>query len=197
VVSPESASCVSADVSLNFRVNVQTSWLGYSVDGWDNVTVTGNTTLTGLANGLHSVTVYAKAAFENSGATSKIVTFTVDAISPVVSVLYPENAYVSTENVVDVALNFTVNEPVSNLAYSLDGQANVTVAGNTTLAGLPVGVHNVTVYAWDAVGNVGASETVTFTITEPFPVVPVAAASVAVAASFSAGVIVYFKKRKH
>jgi nitrous oxidase accessory protein NosD len=197
VISPENASCTSADVFLDFTVNVQTSWLGYSLDGQDNVSVTGNTTLTGLANGLHSVAVYAKAAFENSGTTSKTVTFTVDAISPVVSVLYPENAYVSTESVVDVALNFTVNEPVSKLAYSLDGQANVTIAGNTTLAGLPFGEHNVTVYAWDTVGNVGASETITFTITESFPVVPVAVASVASVAVVGVGLLVYFRKRNH
>jgi hypothetical protein len=99
----------------------------------------------------------------------------------------------------DVALDFTVNEQVTKTSYSLDGQSNVTVAGNTTLSGLTVGEHNVTVYAWDAAGNVGASETILFTITEPEPelAVPVAAGSVAVLASVSAGILVYFKKRRH
>jgi len=53
-------------------------------------------------------------------------------------------------------LNYTVNEPVSKIFFVLDGQWNVTIAGNTTLAGLSNGVHNVTVYAWDDVGNVGS-----------------------------------------
>jgi hypothetical protein len=93
-------------------------------------------------------------------------------------------------------LNFSINEPVSQITYSLDGQENVTIAGNTTLADLSAGTHNVTVYAWDTAGNVGASETVTFTVT-PFPTAPAAAASVASIAAVTAGLLVYFKKRKH
>jgi hypothetical protein len=101
----------------------------------------------------------------------------------------------------DVPLSFAVNETTSQTAYSLDGQENVTaVAGNTTLTGLPNGVHNVTVYAHDLAGNIGASETVTFTVAEepePFPTAPVAAASVATVAVALVGLLVYFRKRKH
>jgi len=45
----------------------------------------------------------------------------------------------------------------------------------------------------------GASETVTFTVAvpEPFPTVLVAVASVASIAVVIAGLLVYFKKRKH
>jgi len=49
----------------------------------------------------------------------------------------------------------------------LDGQENVTIAGNTTLVGLSSGVHNVTVYACDDAGNVGSLETLTFTVAKP------------------------------
>jgi hypothetical protein len=82
------------------------------------------------------------------------------------------------------------------MSYSLDGQDNVTIAGNTTLSGLPNGNHNVTVYATDKAGNV-ASETISFSVEAPFPVVPVAAASVATIAVVGAGLLVYFKKRRH
>jgi LPXTG-motif cell wall-anchored protein len=41
-----------------------------------------------------------------------------------------------------------------------------------------------------------ASETLTFTISPPFPIVPVAAVSVATIALVSGGLLVYFKKRK-
>jgi hypothetical protein len=63
-------------------------------------------------------------------------------------------------------------------------------------------VHNVTAYAWDVAGNVGTSETITFTIAEPelFPATPATVASVASVASVAtagAGLLVYFKKRKH
>jgi hypothetical protein len=74
----------------------------------------------------------------------------------------------------------------------------VTVAGNTTLAGLSAGVHNVTVYAWDTAGNMGTSPTVTFTIAkpEPFPTAQVAAVSGVSAAVACLGLLLYFKKRK-
>jgi hypothetical protein len=64
----------------------------------------------------------------------------------------------------DLPLNFTVDESCSKISYVLDGQENVTVAGNSTLSDLPIGEHNVTVYAWDSSGNNGASETIMFTI---------------------------------
>jgi hypothetical protein len=61
-------------------------------------------------------------------------------------------------------LNFTVDK-ASQLSFSLDGQLNTTITGNYSLTDLPSGPHNVTVYAWDSAGNVGASENVNFTIT--------------------------------
>ncbi len=124
------------------------------------------------------------------------VYFSVDTTSPSISVLPIENR---TSETPDVPLNFTVSEEVTNISYSLDGLENVTVAGNTTLADLSVGVHNVTVYAWDTVGNVGASETITFTIAEPepFPAVPVATASTAVIFAVGAVLLFHLKKRKH
>jgi hypothetical protein len=83
------------------------------------------------------------------------------------------------------------------MRYSLDGQENVTVTGNTTLTGLTEGLHNVTIYAKDTLGNIGASKAITLTVApEPFPTVPVAAASAAAAAVACVGIIFYFKKRK-
>ena len=85
----------------------------------------------------------------------------IDRTAPTIVVLSPESkTYYHT----NVTLDFMVNETTSQLSYSLDGQSYVTVTGNATLNGLPVGVHKVTVYARDKVGNVGVSETVYFTI---------------------------------
>jgi parallel beta-helix repeat protein len=61
-------------------------------------------------------------------------------------------------------LNFTVNKPTKWIGYSLNGEANVTVAGNVTLTDLEIGLHNVTVYAKDEFGNIGGSETFKFTM---------------------------------
>jgi hypothetical protein len=114
-------------------------------------------------------------------------------VAPAVSVFSSKNAtYFGS-----FPLNFSLSKPAAWIGYSLDGQENVTVAGNVTLTGLSLGLHNVTVYAKDAFGYMGASETLTFAIAEkPFPVVPVVTASVtAIAAVVSAGLLFYFRKR--
>jgi hypothetical protein len=128
---------------------------------------------------------------------SSCVTFTIDTTPPNVSIASPEN---KTYESFDVQLNFTVNEPASQIAYSLDGRDNVTVEGNTTLTGLSPGTYNVTVYAQDLAGNVGASETIYFNIAEEpepesFPTTLVIAL-VATVVFVGVGILLYFKKRK-
>jgi hypothetical protein len=104
-------------------------------------------------------------------------------------------------NGTSLSLNFTVDEPVSRITYSLDNQDNVSIAGNTTLTNLPYGHHNLTVYATNPAGNVGASQTINFTIAkqeaETFPTTTVAVVSVTVAVVVVAGLLVYHKKHKH
>jgi hypothetical protein len=96
-----------------------------------------------------------------------------------VSIISPEN---TTYLVPEVPLNFTVNEQVSWMGYSLDGQETVTVDGNTTLTRLTAGSHNITVYVTDASGNTAVSETVTFTAAA-FPTTLVVAIAVVVVAA--------------
>jgi hypothetical protein len=94
-------------------------------------------------------------------------------------------------------LNFTVDHSVTEMAYSLDKQESVPISGNTTLTDLPNGEHNVTVYAADAFGNTGTSDTLFFSVKPPeFPVMPVVAAFVTVVVLIAAGLLVYNKKRK-
>lgn len=77
-VSPQNKTYTGNSVSLNFSVNEETSWIGYSLDGQNNVTLTENTlTLTGLANGLHYLTIYAKGTYPNTEA-SETIGFTIN-----------------------------------------------------------------------------------------------------------------------
>ena len=116
-------------------------------------------------------------------------------VPPEIKSVSPEN---KTYNSSSVSLIFTVNKPVNWSGYSLNGENNVTIAGNTTLSELPNGAHNITVYATDQFGNTGASDTVYFNVNvpEPFPIAPVAA-GITSAAVVGIGVLIYFKKRKH
>jgi hypothetical protein len=177
-------------------------WNGYE----SNLTeYSQNLSLNGIPEGNQTLTVTVRAEgsyyrgslgrayfFPNASST---IAFTVDITSPNVSVLESKNTrYTKSE----VPLSFTVNEAISKISYVLDGQGNVTIDGNATLTGLPNGMHNVTVYAWDAAGNVGSSETVTFTVAkpEPFPAAPVAVASAASVGVAGVGLLLYFRKRK-
>ena len=49
-------------------------------------------------------------------------------------------------------------------SYSLDGQQNITFSGNTNLTDISNGLHNITVYAQDTFGNIGSSQTTSFTV---------------------------------
>jgi hypothetical protein len=115
-------------------------------------------------------------------------------VPPAIHVVSPENR---TYNVTSVSLVFTVNKPVVWIGYSLDGQETVTITGNATIGGLTSGLHNVTVYAKDEFENTGVSETITFSVETPFPTTLVVTASGVAVVIVGAGLLVYFKKRKH
>jgi hypothetical protein len=79
----------------------------------------------------------------------------------------------TTYDTADISLTFTTDEQAVLITYSLDGHANVTTTGNTTLTGLGEGMHSLIGYAQDTAGNTGASDTMYFTIdieeAAPFP----------------------------
>jgi hypothetical protein len=212
--------------TLNFTINVGPSTTGSFLniydasykadwkpyDQWVNPELTEfSFNLTNILDGNHSITVdaaeegsYVPAQNNSNPMTrndfyingSSSVFFIVDTTSPSVSLLSMDN---KTYNTHDIPLDFTVNEPITQITYSLDGQDNVTISENSTIIGLSSGKHNVTVYATDLAGHVGSSETVTFTVVnqpEPFPTAPVAAASVATVAIAGVGLLVYFRKKR-
>lgn len=79
-------------------------------------------------------------------------------------VLSPQNLAYATCATSVVPLTFTINETICWIGYSLDGQANITVSGNTTLTRLTDGDHYITVYANDTYSYVSSSDTIHFTI---------------------------------
>jgi len=75
IISPERKTYKSTDISLMIILSKKASWIGYSLDGYDNITIKENVTLTNLSSGSHNITVYAKDFFENTG-TSETIFFT-------------------------------------------------------------------------------------------------------------------------
>ena len=126
-----------------------------------------STLLPSLSDGEHILTIYF--SFKSWGPDNPHFTstrytgviFHIDTLAPKIT-----NLSVNGTGTVDRLLNFTVDEETSWVGYSLDNQANVTITGDTFLKDLPVGSHNVTVYAEDTIGHMGASETLHFTVAE-------------------------------
>jgi len=84
---------------------------------------------------------------------------------PDIQMLSSENRTVSSSN---VTLSFTVDKATSWIGYSLDGQQNVTVTGNFTIANMTNGIRNLSIYANDTFGNIGV-QTANFTVELPTP----------------------------
>jgi hypothetical protein len=81
ILSVKNETYCTSEIPLNFTVNESVSQINYCLDGHENVAVDGNTTLTGLSNGEHSVTVYATDQAGNAG-DSETITFSVDVPFP-------------------------------------------------------------------------------------------------------------------
>jgi hypothetical protein len=209
VVQPFYADGANLDYNTAGLVNTfqGENWLTFPTSLPLSLTSNGFTAnLTGLSQGPHQLTVWLvvsqyEISYDNYvGSVYSTVSFNIDSIPPNITILSPE---AKTYNSSVVPMNFTVNKTTSQISYSLDGQQNITTTGNMTLTGLSNGLHNVTVYATDEAGNVGASQTINFTIAIPkaesFSNLPVAAsiAAAVVIAVACAGVIVYLRKRKH
>ena len=128
---------------------------------------------------------------------------TTDLSPPKVTNLSIEN---QTYNSTNIPIDFTVNENIMQVAYSLDGQANVTIVGNSTLTGLSNGEHNVTVYAWNDAGNVGASQIINFDVvnnssatilrSDPFPTSTIIAVFISLMIGVTLTFLFFFRKDK-
>ena len=84
VLDLDKKTFTESEIALSFTANETVSKITYSLDKQENVTITGNTTITKLADGEHSLTVYVMDEAGNTG--SETVTFSV-ALFPTALVL--------------------------------------------------------------------------------------------------------------
>lgn len=80
VLSPVNQVYNESSVPLVFTIDKTVTWKAYSLDGKQNITITGNDTIANITNGLHSVTVYANDTFGDIGAST--MTFTIAKPEP-------------------------------------------------------------------------------------------------------------------
>ena len=88
------------------------------------------------------------------------------SVPPQVNIISPEN-----KSYREIVLEYTTNKGVNWIGYSIDEHANVTVTSTITIRGLSQGGHKIVMYANDSQGNIGASNTVNFSIDSVAPIV--------------------------
>jgi len=88
ILSIQNKTYNTPDVPLDIAVNDSVSKLSYVLDGQDNVTISGNATLTGLSAGEHNITVYATDLAGHFGG-SETIYFSVDIPFPATLVIAP------------------------------------------------------------------------------------------------------------
>jgi N-acetylneuraminic acid mutarotase len=118
--------------------------------------------------------------------------YLLETTAPAIFFSKPPNAAVNNSS---LPLTFTINKPVEWIRYSLDGKDNATVNGNFTLTDLANGAHNLTVYAQDTFGNVGA-ETINFKVALPSPILIAAVIFGVLVAALATGLFAYRKIRR-
>jgi hypothetical protein len=81
LLSPLNQEYSNSSLPLVFSVDILSpvkgvSWTGYGIDGSQNVTLFGNSTVSNLTNGVHSITIFANDTYGNTG--SQTVNFSVE-----------------------------------------------------------------------------------------------------------------------
>ncbi len=160
---------------LSYANSTSLDWVGYSLDGLANKTILGNTTIPMPADGLHSIQVFGN----NSGIMyeSDIRYFTVDtSVEPptpptsYINIITPENT-TYTEPMSGLLLSYESNLNLDWIGYSLDGQANITILGNTTIPIPADGPHSIQAFGNDSLGVMYESNIRYFTIDTHAPVI--------------------------
>lgn len=163
-----------------------------------------NFNITDIPYGKHSLNITARAEgeFRKGPSSTPIYRFELNKTSSVIDIFVSTNPNITFPSVQNATfqtsslpLNFTLDHPISEMGYCLDGQEKVSIGGNTTLTGLSNGQHNVTVYTTDQLGNFDVSDTLFFNVDAP-DTLPVVAVSVVATVSFIVciGLLIYRRK---
>ena len=152
VLSPQNTTYATSSVPLTFTISESASWMGYSLDGQLNVTVTENTILSGLSDGPHSLIVYANDTAGNMG-SSDIVYFTIDTIPPIAEAGMDQTVSEATRVTLDGS-NSTDNIEITSYTWTFMDVTTQTLSGATvTYRFTTLGVHTITLNVTDAAGN--------------------------------------------
>ncbi len=139
-----------------------------------------------LASGSHTVDIRATDTAGNTGSPASY-TWTIDLSGPTLTISSSPSAVTNSSS---ATFAFTATDSgggtIDHYECALDGAGSSTCTSPATLSGLAVGAHQMTLFAVDSVGNIGASVTRSWTIDQSNPSVSITAQPAAVTNSSSA-----------
>jgi len=148
---------------LSFENNTNLDWMGYSLDGQNNVTILGNTTIPMLEDGQHVIQVFSNNSFGNIFQSERRH-FSIDTKIPEIIIDFPSQNGVFGRNAPD--FNISIIELNLNTTwYTLDGGiTNITFSGLTGTINQTEwekkgnGMVTIRFYGNDSIGLKGTSE---------------------------------------
>ncbi len=84
IISPQNITYGADPIALNWTVNENATWVGYSLDGSELLNLTGGITLGSLPMGPHALTIYANDSSMNMGSSTVRFTVSYDATPPAI-----------------------------------------------------------------------------------------------------------------
>lgn len=150
ILFPENVTYGSDFVPLVFTVDERPFWMGYSLNNQENVTVEGNSTLTGLANGRYNMIAYVSDASGNVGFSQ--VRFTILVVHDVaVTDLKCSPLQVYLGQLANVSV-YVQNEGTTAETFNVSIDANTITIETLTVTNLPAGSNTILHFAWNTTG---------------------------------------------
>ena len=153
VPAPLTGSIRSVNASLAFSTNDPTATTYCAIDAGTATACTSPLDLSALAEGAHTVSLYARDPAGNQSSTVQDH-FTIDNTAPVTTFTTPPPSTVAGST---ATASFSTNDSTAQAWCSLDGAAAQTCTGSVTYTGLSAGGHTISVYAIDPAGNRSAT----------------------------------------
>ncbi|HET6210573.1 MAG TPA: hypothetical protein VFD94_09345, partial [Jatrophihabitans sp.] len=150
-----------------FTVDDPTATAWCSLDGGPATSCTSPVSYSGLADGPHSIDIYA-VSLGNQQSAPVSSAFTVDTQAPTLTISHAPSGSVTSAN---AKLAYTLGDPSATVWCSVDGAAATACTSPVDLGGLPAGPHTVSLHATDPAGNSSATSSAGFSIDHTGPTV--------------------------